>query len=326
MGRHSATPHRKEGSKMNNRCIGIDVSKNTLDVHVQADGANLKVGNDEEGVRKLLAAIQPMEPELVALEATGGYEERLAETLVSAGLPVAVVNPARVRDFAKATGQLAKTDEIDARVIALFGSMLQPPKTEEIDETTREIKALNVRRGQLVAMRTAEKNRTEHARDAVLESVQAVIAALDLQIAEVEASIRELVRSSSELKQKIEIMASFPGIAEKTAAAIAALLPEIGTLDRKQIASLTGTAPVNRDSGQFRGKRMTGGGRKRVRTLCFMPTLAAIRFNPVIRSHYEALLSKGKEKMVAVVACMRKMFVILNAMVAKKQSWNPNFA
>jgi transposase len=261
------------------------------------------------------------------MEATGGYEESLAQSLLEAGLPVAVVNPKRIRNFAKAIGQTAKTDKIDARVIAQYGARLDPPRSIAVDQASRQIKALNVRRSQLVGIRTAEKNRTEHARiDSVAKSIQTVIQALDREIADIDETIGELVRASTELKEKIEIIESFPGIGERTAAALAAYLPEMGSLNRKEIAALTGTAPINRDSGRFRGKRMTGGGRRDIRKLLYMPTLAAIRHNPVIRARYHHLLTKGKEKMVAVVACMRKVLVILNSMVTKKQPWDPDFA
>jgi transposase len=327
MGRNPATPHCKEGQKIMNHCIGVDVSKNTLDIHFLAGGDDLKIVHSQEEIDRFIRKILPMEPELVVMEATGGYEESLAQSLLEAGLPVAVVNPKRIRNFAKAIGQTAKTDKIDARVIAQYGARLDPPRSIAVDQASRQIKALNVRRSQLVGIRTAEKNRTEHARiDSVAKSIQTVIQALDREIADIDETIGELVRASTELKEKIEIIESFPGIGERTAAALAAYLPEMGSLNRKEIAALTGTAPINRDSGRFRGKRMTGGGRRDIRKLLYMPTLAAIRHNPVIRARYHHLLTKGKEKMVAVVACMRKVLVILNSMVTKKQPWDPDFA
>lgn len=307
-------------------CIGIDVSKHTLDIHFADGGIDRKIGHDEEGIRAFVQEVLPMEPELIVMEATGGYEEDLAEALFAAGLPVAVVNPKRIRDFAKAIGRTAKTDKIDARTIASFGATLRPPKRGAFDETARELKALTVRRGQLVDMRTAESNRAEHARNSALESVRAVVAFLEERIAEVEEEIRKLIRSSSALKEKIEIMESFPGIGEKTAAALAAHLPELGTLDRKRVAALTGTAPINRDSGRFRGRRTTFGGRRKIRKMLYMPTLSALRWNPTIKAFYNRLLSKGKIKKVAVVACMRKIFAILNSMVRNKRAWNADFA
>ncbi|GBC59350.1 transposase [Desulfonema ishimotonii] len=310
-----------------NNCIGIDISKNTFDVHCLADGSDHHIDYTEKNIRDTVRHFVSAKPELIVMEATGGYEIPLAEELFAAGLPVAIVNPKRIRDFAKAIGQTAKTDRIDARVIARFGATLQPPATDAPDKNVVRIRVLTARKRQLKKMRTAEKNRTEHSRDEfTAQSLQTVINTLNAQIAAVDEQVRTLIPASPELKQKAEIIQSFPGIGEKTAAALVTDMPELGTLSRRQAAALTGTAPINRDSGQFRGKRMTGGGRCEVRTMLYMPTLAAIRHNPVIRSYYNRLVSGGKEKMVAVVACMRKIIVIINCMAAKNESWNPNFA
>ena len=310
-----------------NKCIGIDVSKNTFNVHFQADGSDRCFDYNPENIEKAADIFLGAGAELIVMEATGGYEAELASGLQAAGLPVAVVNPKRVRDFAKAIGQTAKTDKIDARVIAGFGATLQPPVREQIDETTRKIRALTVRKRQLKDIRTAEKNRTEHSRDEAVEhSILTVISAVEAQISEIDEHIRILIASSSELKQKADIICSFKGVGESTAAALISGLPEIGILNRRQIASLTGTAPVNRDSGQFRGKRMTGGGRCEIRTLLYMPTLVAIQHNPVIREFYSRLLKAGKAKMVAVVACMRKILVILNSLVKNNQPWEAKTA
>lgn len=310
-----------------NNCIGIDISKNTFDVHFIADGSDRRFDYNRENVKKAVDTFLASGPELIVMEATGGYETDLASELQAAGLPVAVVNPRRVRDFAKAIGRTAKTDKIDARVIAAFGATLQPPPSGIVDETTRKIKALTARKRQLKDIRTAEKNRAEHVRDELVEqSVLAVVSAVDAQIARIEEQIRLLIDSSPELKRKAEIVQSFKGVGECTAAALISGLPEIGRLSGKQIASLTGTAPMNRDSGQFRGKRTTGGGRREIRTAIYMPTLVAIRYNPVIRKFYERLVEAGKAKMVAVVACMRKILVILNSMVKNNQKWEPKIS
>ncbi|MEZ4525416.1 MAG: IS110 family transposase [Desulfobacterales bacterium] len=308
-------------------CIGIDISKKTFDFHRMSDGSDHHIDYTPENIQKAVNMFRAAEPELIVMEATGGYELPLAEELYAAGLPVAVVNPKRIRDFAKAAGQTAKTDRIDARIIARFGAALQPPATCAADEITRKIKSLTARKRQLTNMRTAEKNRTEHCRDEFIEkSIRTVISAIETQIRGVEEQIRILIDSSPELKQKAGIIGSFRGIGENTASSLVTDLPELGKVGGKEIASLTGTAPVNRDSGQFRGKRMTGGGRCEVRKLMYMPTLAAIRHNPVIRSYYQHLVSKGKNKMVAVTACTRKILVILNSMVAKNEAWNPDYA
>lgn len=310
-----------------NRCIGIDISKNTFNIHFLSDGSSHCFDYNDENIDKAIEMFRAAEPELIVMEATGGYEFELASELQAVGLPVAVVNPARTRNFARAVGQLAKTDDVDARIIAEFGAALQPPTREALDETTLKIRELTVRKRQLKSIRTAEKNRMEHIRDEFIkQSVLTIISVVDKQICEIEVQIRILITASSDLTQKAEIIQSFKGIGESTTAGLISGLPEIGTLNRKQIASLTGTAPINRDSGQFRGKRMTGGGRCEIRTLLYMPTLVAIQHNPVIRSFYNRLVKNGKNKMVAVVACMRKILVILNSMVKNNQLWNHNTA
>ena len=310
-----------------NNCTGIDISKNTFDVHFLNDGSDHCFDYNTDNIDKTVSMFRSADPDLIVMEATGGYETDLAAELQSAGLPVAVVNPKKIRNFAKAPGQTAKTDRIDARATARFGAALHPPTSGAVDETTRKIRALTVRKRQLTNIRTAEKNHTEHIRDEFIgESIRTVISVIETQIREVEEHIRILITASSDLKQKTEIIQSFKGIGESTAAGLVSGLPEIGTMDRRQIASLTGTAPVNRDSGQFRGKRMTGGGRCEIRTLLYMPTLVAIQHNPVIRDFYNHLIKNGKNKMVAVVACMRKILVILNSMVKNNQPWEPKTA
>ncbi len=305
-------------------CIGIDISKNTFDIHFLSGSSDHHIDYTPENIQKTVMMCRAAEPELIVTEATGGYELPLVEELYAAGLPAAVVNPKRIRNFAKAAGQTAKTDKIDARIIARFAAVMEPPVRNAQDGTSFKIRALVVRKRQLTDMRTAEKNRTEHIRDEFIEqSILTVISAFEAQIRQIGDRIRDLIASSPELKQKTELIQSVPGIGENTASALVSGLPEIGTLNRREIAALTGTAPVNRDSGQFRGKRMTGGGRGEIRSLMHMPTLAAIRHNPVIRKYYQRLVSAGKIKMVAVTACMRKLIVIVNSMVAKNEVWSP---
>lgn len=318
---------RKEGNHFMKNCIGIDISKNTFDVHFIADGSDRRFDYNSENIEKAAGMFLARGPELIVMEATGGYEAALASELQAAGLPVAVVNPKRVRDFAKAIGRTAKTDKIDARVIATFGATLQPPPSRIVDETTLKIRALTVRKRQLKEMRTAEKNHAEHAGDELVKrSILEIVSAIDEQIARIEERIRLLVDSSDELKRKAEIVRSFKGVGECTANALISGLPEIGLLNRREIASLTGTAPMNKDSGKHRGKRMTLGGRREIRTMMYMPTLVAIQHNPVIRKFYNRLVEAGKAKMVAVVACMRKILVILNSMVKNDKKWEPKIS
>ena len=310
-----------------NSVIGIDISKNSFDVHCFSDGSDQHIDYTSQNIQKTVEHLCNLKPQLIVMEATGGYEIPLAEQIQAAGLPLAVVNPKRVRDFAKAVGQTAKTDKIDARIIAKFGATLEPPTTHVLNENTRKISSLVARKRQLINMRTAEKNRMEHARDQFIgQSIRTVIEALNSQISSVEQQILDIMEQTSELKQKSDVIVSFPGIGKSTAASLVSGLPELGNINRRQIASLIGTAPINRDSGKFRGKRMTGGGRYEIRKQLYMPTLAAIRHNTIIRSYYQRLVSVGKNKMVAVVACMRKIIVILNSMIAKNQAWKTNCA
>lgn len=307
--------------------IGIDVAKQTFDLCCLGQKKIQQFENDKKGIRKAARMLSKAKPKLVVLEATGGYEAMLAAELHLAGLPVAVVNPARIRAFARANGQLAKTDKLDAAVIALFAAKMQPPAQEQIDKNSRKMKALVARRGQLIRSRTAENNRKEHGFDKIIaQSLNRMLRTIDREIQKIEQEIREQLANMPELKAKAEIVDSAPGIGETTAAMLVTEVPELGRLNRRQIAMLIGVAPINRDSGTFRGKRMTGGGRRRVRTRLFMPTLVAIRHNPVIRRFYQRLLGKGKTKMTAIIACMRKLITILNIMVAKNQAWNPKLA
>ncbi|MEZ4525352.1 MAG: IS110 family transposase [Desulfobacterales bacterium] len=308
-------------------CTGTDISKNTYDVHFLSSGADHRFDCNPENIAETVSMFRSADPDLTVMEAAGGYESDPATELQAAGLPAAAVNPKKIRNFAKAPGQTAKTDRIDARATARFGAALQPPASEAADETTRKIRALTVRKRQLTTVRTAEKNRTEHIRDDFIgESIRTVISAIEEQVCRIEDQIRMLTASSCDLQQKAEIIQSFKGIGESAAAGLISGLPEIGTLNRGQTASLTGTAPANRDSGKFRGKRMTGGGRCEIRTLLYMPTLVATQHNPVIRDFCNRLIKKGKNKMVAVVACMRKILVILNSMVKNNQPWKPKTA
>jgi len=297
---------------------GIDISKYSFNVHVTSPETDRHFEYTPSGIQECVQWLVSLKPPLIVLEATGGYERRLVSELVAADLPVRVVNPKRIRDFARAKGKLAKTDKLDARVIAQYAAMFQPPAQAPVDEISLKIKELVARRRQLLSMRTQEANRREHASDQdIAHSISTVMKAFDKELENIEAKITDYIDQSPNLKQKSDLLQTMPGIGQTTAFALVSLLPELGRLNRRQIAALVGLAPINRDSGIFRGKRMTSGGRREVRTRLYMPTLVATQHNPVIRDYYQRLLKKGKPRLVAVVACMRKIFVILNAMIAK---------
>ena len=305
-------------------CIGIDVAKQSFDLHSLKTGQDRRMNNSPHGIRQCVALCNAIQPELIVMEATGGYEGALAGPLQAEGLAVAVVNPRRIRDFARAAGQIAKTDKLDARIIAQFAATLEPMPTEHMDENTRKLKALVARRNQLVQLHTAESNRREHAhtRD-IQRSLRAVLNVIEAQLKTMDRHIQEHVRNTPQLQQRAEAIDSVPGVGPVTAHMLVTELPELGQLNRRQIAALVGVAPIARDSGTFRGKRMTGGGRKEIRSRLFMPTLVAVRHNPILKAYYTRLLSLGKCKMVALVAVMRKLICILNAMMKNGQQWNP---
>ncbi len=305
--------------------VGIDIAKNKFDMHTRADGKwYLGFKYTEKNIRLVVKQLKALNPVLIVMEASGGYEAPLASALHAAGLPLAVVNPNRIRNFARAAGQLAKTDKIDSRIIAWYASAMKPSPQTAIDKITGLIKTLNARRRQLVAMRTSENNRKEHAHDKfVARSINVIVKTIDREISKVEGKIASLIDRTPQLKRKEDVIHSFPGVGDRTTSMLLGNLPEIGELNRHKIAALIGVAPMNRDSGQFRGKRMTGGGRVQVRTKLYMPTLVAIQHNPVIRDFYHRLVNSGKPKMTAVVACMRKMLVILNTMVKNDEFWIP---
>ena len=303
---------------------GIDIAKRGLDLAFEPKRKIQHFDNNAKGIEQCAKLLVQRQTELIVMEPTGGYEVALLLRLQAAGLKVAVVNARRIREFARALGQLAKTDKLDAQVIAHYGAVIKPEPQEPLDQHSRTLKALVARRHQLVRMHTAEVNRLEHACDTeVTQSVNAVLEALEDQLETIEQQIAEQIQSQSELTKKTERLQSTPGIGATTAALLVTELPELGRLNRRQVAALVGVAPINRDSGTYRGKRMTGGGRRDLRARLFMPTLSAIRFNPAIGNFYRRLLSKGKAKMTAVIAAMRKLLTILNLMIAQNQSWNP---
>jgi len=306
--------------------IGIDVAKDHLDAHLLPQGEALTSAADAAGVTSLVDRLQAVRPALIVLEATGGYESLVAAELAAADLPVAVVNPRQVRDFARALGLLAKTDAIDAHVLALFAEKVQPPVRTPPDEREQRLKALVTRRRQLVAMRTAELNRRAQANPEVRKSIDAVLKILHRQIEDIEHDIDGTIRHSRLWHEKDILLQSVPGVGPGTSRTLLAALPELGRLNRRQIASLVGLAPFNRDSGRWRGERSIWGGRAEVRTALYMATLSAVRFNPVLRVFYQRLRAAGKKAKVALTACMRKLLVILNALLRTQQKWHPQNA
>lgn len=300
--------------------VGIDVSKEQLDIALRPGGTR-SVPNDEAGFAQLLACLNAVPPTLVVLEATGGLEIPLTGALVAAGVPVVVVNPRQVRDFAKATGKLAKTDALDAQVLAQFAEAIQPAPRPLPDDQTQMLAALLTRRRQLVEMLTAEKNRLASARTPVRKNLRAHITWLERALQDADTDLAEAIRQSPVWREKDELLRSVPGVGPVLTTTLLANLPELGTLTHKQIAALVGVAPLNRDSGTLRGTRTVWGGRAQVRTALYMATIVAARFNPVIRTFYRRLCAAGKAKKVALVACMRKLLTILNAMLKHRTPW-----
>lgn len=304
--------------------VGLDVSKAHLDVHVRPTGESFRVAYDDAGLATLIQRLAPLVPAMVVLEATGGYEVTVAATLASAGLPVAVVNPRQIRDFARATGQLAKTDTLDARAIALFAEAVRPPARPVPDEQARAVGEVIARRRQLVEMLGAEQNRRRWVQDRrVQREVDAHIAWLKDALARLDHDLTTLIRSTPVWRATDDLLRSMPGIGPITAGTLIAELPELGRLDRRRIAALVGLAPFARDSGAFRGRRMIAGGRAHVRRVLYMATLTAIRYNPAIRVFYSRLRTAGRPAKVALTAAMRKLLTILNAMVRDHRQWQP---
>lgn len=303
--------------------VGIDVSKRTLDVYVRPLGLSVQVANSDSGLVELqqtLAAYRA-ETSLIVLEATGGYQALAARTLMAEGWPTVVVNPRQVRDFARATGRMAKTDTIDAEVLAHFADAIRPEVRAMASEASQHLQDLVTRRQQLVEMMSAEKARQRSARVRAGQSIEQHIDWLKQQIQALDTQIEQLIAQSDQWQRTREILTSVPGIGAVTTGILLASRPELGQISAKRLASLCGLAPFNRDSGQMRGKRMISGGRATVRTGLYMAALVATRHNPVIRDYYQRLLQRGKLKKVALVACMHKLVIILNAMVEHDTLW-----
>ena len=303
--------------------VGIDVSKDRLDVAVRPTGETWQVPYDAEGISSLAENLRELAPQLVVLEATGGMELAVAGELALAEVPIAVVNPRHVRNFARAAGKLAKTDALDARVLAHFAEAMQPEPRPLPDATTQELKALVARRRQLVEMITAEKNRMRTATRRIRPKVQEHVRWLEEHLEDLDQDLGDFMRSSPMWKDKDELLRSTPGVGPVLSMTLLSGLPELGTLNRGEIAALVGVAPFNRDSGTLRGKRKVWGGRGQVRAALYMAALVATRYNPVLRVFYQRLCAAGKPKKVALTACMRKLLTILNAMVKHHHPWNP---
>ena len=307
--------------------IGIDVSKDELVVAREGEAQRKSFPNTEHGHAQLARELVGSPAELIVVEATGGYERRLVTELGSRGLPVVVVNPRQVRDFAKATGQLAKTDKIDAGMLADFGARVKPELKPLESEEQQELRDFLVRYEQLTQMLIAEKSRLLQAqgssRHVLRKKIKTHISFLERELSLLDSDLDDTLKKSSIWKEKDNVLQSTPGVGKQTSRTLLALAPELGTVSAGEIAKLIGVAPFNRDSGRFRGKRQTGGGRSRVRAVLYMSALVATRWNPVIKAHYQKLLKAGKTKKVALVACMRKLLVILNAMIKTKTPWQP---
>lgn len=301
--------------------VGIDVGKAKNDMHVHGLVDESQFHNDAEGIRELVDSMRELSPTLIVAEATGGYERLMVAELSAVGLPIAVVNPTRVRRFADSLGQLAKTDKIDARTIAHFASVVRPPVRSLKSEEEECLGDLLDRRRQVIAMQTAEKNRLHTSRGWMRDDIEEHLDWLAAKLDKLDQEIADIIGNSPEWSEKATLLRSVPGVGPVTAATLLADLPELGTLNRQKIAALVGVAPFNKDSGKKRGKRRIFGGRASVRRALYMAALSCTRHNPVIKRFYDSLVDRGKLKKVALTACMRKLLVILNVMVRKQEVW-----
>jgi transposase len=301
--------------------VGIDVSKAQLDIAVHAQTTHWQTPNTDTGIAELVKRLQAMKPTLIVLEATGGFELRLVAELAASQLPVVVTNPRRVRNFARSIGKLAKTDKLDAQMLAHFAAVLRPEVRALPSDQEDQLTALLTRRRQMLEMLTSEKNRLHTIHPTMHAHVEEHITWLTQQLDVLDAEIDQFLQGSAVWQEKATLLKSVPGIGRITASTMLAMLPELGTLNRQEIAALVGVAPVNKDSGRKQGKRRIFGGRATVRSVLYMAALSATKHNPKIKKFYEHLLKQGKEKKVALTACMRKLLVIVNAMLRTKQAW-----
>jgi transposase len=301
--------------------VGIDVAKEHLDIAVRPNGKSWTIQNNEQSTMELAQQLKELQPEVVVMEATGGLEVSVASVLAIAGLPVTVINPRQVRNFAKSTGKLAKTDTLDAQVLAHFAEAIRPEPRFLSDEQARQLQALVGRRRQVTEMLVAEKNRAHMSHQTVQKRLKEHIAWLEKELEDLDKDLRQSIQESPVWREKDQLLQSVPGIGPITSSVLLASLPELGSLDRKKIAALVGVAPFNRDSGNMRGKRSVWGGRAHVRSMLYMATLTATRHNPVIKDFYTRLIQAGKAAKVAITACMRKLLTILNAIIRHTQPW-----
>jgi transposase len=304
---------------------GIDVSKDHLDIAIRPIKDQWRLLNTDEGVDALIQQLRPLKPTLIVMEATGRYHQLVLSRLLAAGLPAIAINPRQARDFARAIGRLAKTDAIDAEVLAEFAEKIRPELRSIADEATQELEAICTRRRQLVSMLSAEKNRLYTAAKKIRSEIQKHIHWLEKQISQLEKDLDKRIRSSPAWREKDDLLRSCKGIGPITTHTILSCLPELGTLSGRRIAALVGVAPFNDDTGRHKGHRHVRGGRLDVRTVLYMATLAAIRHNQTIRDFHRRLIAAGKAKKVAITACMRKLLTILNAMLRDKKPWQPDF-
>ena len=304
--------------------VGIDVAKDRLDVHIRPGGESFAVALDGNGLAALVERLQGLPPTLVVVEATGGYETVVAGAIGAAHLPLAVVNPRQIRAFARATGRLAKTDRLDAAAIAHFADAVRPPARPIPDAQAQALGELVARRRQVIEMMVAERNRRRMATQRrVLKAIERHLALLQSELSQLEGDIDGAIRQTPAWQEDAELLNSVPGIGPATRRTLIAELPELGRLTRRKIAALVGVAPINRDSGTLRGRRAIAGGRSSVRAALYMATLVASRANPVIASHYNKLRTAGKTAKQALVACMRKLLTILNAILRERKPWQP---
>lgn len=304
--------------------VGIDVSKDRLDVHVRPSCEAFVVARDGKGLEELIDRLTTLSPQLIAIEATGGFETIAAAAIAGAALPLAIINPAQVRHFAQAVGKRAKTDPIDAEVIARFAEAVKPEPRPLPDEQARLLAELVARRRQIIEMIVAERQREKRAENShVRKGILRHIRVLEKELPDIDDDIGTLVRSSPAWREKEDLLVTFPGVSNKLARTFLAEVPELGSLNRREIASLAGLAPFTRQSGRWKGKSMIGGGRAPLRTALYMAALSAIRCNPILKLFYQRLLSAGKPKMVALIAVARKILTILNAMLRERKQWQP---
>jgi transposase len=301
--------------------IGIDVSKAILDIYILPCKKHMQFKNDTKDIKKLALKMKSFAPTLILMEATGGYEKLVSQSLSAEGHCVSVANPRQIRDFAKALGKLAKTDRIDSETIALFAEKIQPKANVSCNHSQQQLAERNARRQQLIEMITMEKNRLDKASKDMETSIRHIIKALEKELVTINESLETLIQQDEEYSRKSTLLKSIKGVGAVVATTILADLPELGQADRRQITALAGLAPYNRDSGTLRGKRTTWGGRASVRCALFMATLTAIRYNAQIRLFYQRLCAAGKQKKVALVACMHKLLIIMNAMIRYNEPW-----